>query len=267
MRRHLPLLIALTLLASQGLSVARTEGSSVIEGLRAMYFATGFPVDGTQINSNTTDVKFQVSFALPLFRSIGGRDGLDLKAGYTQRSVWNLYAESSPFKDNMYIPGLYLTVPADNGSLLCGIEHRSNGRADVFSRSVNYLFGEYSRSFPFGLTLMANARFGVGWYNETLTQDIFSRFYGYATFGAIYETGRFTALACTTPSFGDNIFNNTVELSFNPGRKDNPLYHIFIQYHHGYDECMCDCVYGSKPGHNLRFGILITPHGSSRLSM
>lgn len=245
---------------------ARSSAKVGIEGFRQMYLVSGIPVDGTPVNRNTADVKFQVSLALPLFANMGGVEGLDLKIGYTQKSVWFLYAPSCPFKDNTYIPGLYLNVPLKdkNGNLLCGIEHRSNGRGDDFSRSVNYVFGEYTHRFPFGLSICANARVGFGWYDENFTQDILNNFHGYVTVGALYERGSFSALASVIPTFGPFRLNHTVELSYRPWKSD--LYHFFVQYHHGYDECLSDCIYNNTPGYNIRFGILITAPGARRLS-
>lgn len=263
MKRIIRILLYLTLALSAAVPSSAKVG---IEGFRQMYIVTGIPVDGTSINRNTADVAFQLSFALGLANDMGGVEGLDLKVGYSQKSVWFLYAPSSPFKDNTYIPGIYLAVPTGdkNGNLLCGIEHRSNGRSDKLSRSVNYVFGEFSHSFTSGLTLCANARVGFGWYEDTLTQDIFNKFYGYATLGALYETGRFSALVSVNPTFGPFVLSHTVELAYRPWKSE--LFNVFIQYHHGYDECLADCVYGQVPGYNLRVGILITPPGVRRLS-
>lgn len=248
---------------------AAGDSLSFIRPLRSIYLTSGIPVDGTVVDKNTGDVKFQFSFAIPLWSSMGGINGLDLKIGYTQRSVWMLYAKSSPLKDNTYIPGVYLDVPFKTASdkLLCGVEHRSNGRDDNLSRSVNYIFGEYSHRFPFGLTLAANARFGIGWYDDYFTQAIFYNFYGYATVGALYENGRFSALASVTPVFAPFKLSTTAELSFRLARSERCPFHLFVQYHYGYDECMCDCVYGSNPPHYLRAGILISTGATSRLSM
>ena len=60
--------------------------------------------------------------------------------------------------------------------------------------------------------------------------------------------------------------SQATELSYRLGKEKDSIYHLFLQYHNGYDECMSDCVYGILPVQNLRFGILITPRGSSRLS-
>lgn len=247
---------------------AGSNGVSTIEALRPIYIATGIPVDGTAVSSTTSDVKFQLSFALPIVSDIAGVEGLDFKIGYTQRSVWFLYAKSSPFKDNIYIPGGYLDIPLKRGdSLMCGIEHRSNGRDDSFSRSVNYVFGEYSHRFPFGLTVQANARAGFGWYDDDLTEKIFSCFYGYLTLGGMYEAGRFSALLSITPVFGNPaIMNLTAEIAIRLGGK-NSMYNLFVQGHRGYDESMCDCIYGTMPPACLRFGVLITPGNCSRLSL
>lgn len=237
-----------------------------IEGFRSMYLTSGIPVDGTPVDRYSADVKFQISFAVPLWSNMGGVEGLNMKVGYTQKSVWRVYAPSSPFKDNTYEPGLYFDVPlkASGSNLLCGIEHRSNGRDDNLSRSVNFVFGEYTHTFPFGLSLYANARVGFGWYDETFTQDIFSRFFGYATVGAMYEIKGFSALVSMTPTFAPFHLGHTIELSYRPWKSE--LYHLFVQYHHGYDECFSDCVYNNVPGYNIRFGIMITAPGTRRLS-
>lgn len=249
-------------------ALAGGNSSRTIGALRPIYIATGIPIDGTTVDRTTSDVKFQVSFALPIASDIAGVEGLDFKIGYTQRSVWFLYAKSSPFKDNIYIPGGYLDIPLKNGdSLMCGIEHRSNGRDDSFSRSVNYVFGEYTHRFPFGLTVQANARAGFGWYDDDITEKMFSRFHGYLTLGAMYEAGRFSALLSATPVFGGPaVMNLTAEIAMRLGGEDS-MYNLFIQAHRGYDESMCDCIYGRIPPACLRFGLLITPGNCSRLSL
>lgn len=60
------------------------------------------------------------------------------------------------------------------------------------------------------------------------------------------------------------MLSHTVELAYRPWKSE--LFNVFIQYHHGYDECLADCVYGQVPGYNLRVGVLITPPGVRRLS-
>lgn len=143
-----------------------------------MYFIGGIPLDGP-VDKTTAGFKYRVSLAVPLWKDISGHEGMDLSFGYTQTSIWDLFDKSSPFRENDYSPGFYLSLPLGRDRMLFGLEHRSNGRpmrgtaGDVLSRSSNYLFGEYGAFFPSGLVLKANLRAGFGWYDEDFTQEIF----------------------------------------------------------------------------------------------
>ena len=114
-----------------------------IEMFRPLYIVSGIPVTEKPTLENA-DVKFQVSLELPLWRDMRG-SGIDLSVAYTQISVWNLYAPSSPFYDNAYIPGVFCRKVWNGAdglprhTALWGIEHRSNGRSDAYSRSINYV--------------------------------------------------------------------------------------------------------------------------------
>jgi outer membrane phospholipase A len=102
--------------------------------------------------------KFQLSFKYRIFlpndpRSRGLIDNLYF--GYTQFSIWDLQAPSSPFRDTNYRPSLYYFLP-DLGfandfisrmALATGLEHESNGQDGVASRSLNIAFVEPSISF------------------------------------------------------------------------------------------------------------------------
>jgi outer membrane phospholipase A len=102
--------------------------------------------------------KFQLSFKYRIFqpddpRSRGPIDNLYF--GYTQFSIWDLQAPSSPFRDTNYRPSLFYFLP-DLGmtnhsisrvSLATGLEHESNGQDGIKSRSLNIAFVEPSISF------------------------------------------------------------------------------------------------------------------------
>ncbi|HEY0863512.1 MAG TPA: phospholipase A [Lacunisphaera sp.] len=93
--------------------------------------------------------KFQFSFkyrvlgkTLPALRG--------LYAGYTQRSLWDIDAESSPFYDSSYMPELMYESQAvvDPGSeggfkmlgYQLGVRHESNGQQGPESRSLNIAY-------------------------------------------------------------------------------------------------------------------------------
>lgn len=94
--------------------------------------------------------KFQISFKYRLLRLDDGDDGSfthSVQAGYTQRSLWDIDANSSPFYDTSYMPELMLEslapMPAEgaSGITLLGTQlafkHESNGRDGSDSRSLN----------------------------------------------------------------------------------------------------------------------------------
>jgi len=68
--------------------------------------------------------------------------------GYTQTSSWNLSSDSSPFEDTSYQPEIFFLTDnlsarpgwLDGLFLQAGVQHESNGRADVDSRSTNYMY-------------------------------------------------------------------------------------------------------------------------------
>jgi outer membrane phospholipase A len=108
------------------------------------------------------DERFEGAFYAhePTYATLGGGEGLDAKFqisfklriwdhiffGYTQSSVWDLYKESSPFRDTSYRPSFFYYKPEiwgpENNSvgLAVGAEHESNGKAGAESRSINIAF-------------------------------------------------------------------------------------------------------------------------------
>ena len=254
-------------------AAAPKKKQAFIEMFRPLYLTSGFPVSQTPDRTNA-DVKFQLSLALPIWRDMGG-SGIDLLAGYTQISLWNLYAYSSPFYDNTYIPGLYARKRwTDAGgrpvrSLLWGYEHRSNGRDDTWSRSINYLLVSYTRSFDFGLHLQAAARLGQGFYGDVATWDIYSKFFGPLQLSAGYTTPDegWDFMVSVTPIVSRSIANVNVEAGRRIASRKAGNPYFFIQFHYGYDEAFRDCVYGSDPRAFVRFGVLVTPKGVMRTNL
>lgn len=99
------------------------------------------------------EAKFQLSFKYRLFGDSEGdpdRTRNSMHFGYTQRSLWAINANSSPFYDTSYMPEFfyeYLTpeTPGKAGrftflGLQTGYGHESNGRDGANSRSLNTVF-------------------------------------------------------------------------------------------------------------------------------
>jgi outer membrane phospholipase A len=109
-------------------------------------------------SGHDVSAKFQLSFKYRIFQPDDPRSrGLidNLYFGYTQFSIWDLQAPSSPFRDTNYRPSLFYFLP-DLGvtnsfisrmSLATGLEHESNGQDGAKSRSLNIAFVEPSVSF------------------------------------------------------------------------------------------------------------------------
>jgi len=107
-----------------------------------MFFAVG---DGSDANA-----KMQLSFKLRLYEPTDktSRDFVDnMYFGYTQPAFWDLSSYSKPFIDTNYKPSFFYFIPntdwrVDGNAvgLAAGIEHESNGKDDLESRSLDMLF-------------------------------------------------------------------------------------------------------------------------------
>lgn len=97
--------------------------------------------------------KFQLSFKYRL-RTFTSKDSesppSSVQLGYTQRSLWDLEGDSSPFYDTSYIPSLFFESFTSTSSaripgmtwmgFQTGYQHESNGQNAPASRSLNTLF-------------------------------------------------------------------------------------------------------------------------------
>lgn len=98
-------------------------------------------------------VKFQISFDYRLASYRWGKPGADkistLRVGYTQRSLWDIKGDSSPFYDSSYMPELAFNtdsvVPKQRSWFTwmgwrTGFLHESNGKDGADSRSMNTFY-------------------------------------------------------------------------------------------------------------------------------
>ncbi len=105
------------------------------------YFISGIPLN-KDINKNTADLKYQISFKHLLIRHNMPWKTY-LFATYTQKAFWNVYELSSPFQDINFNPAIGLGKPffdkeeKINGIATFMLNHNSNGRDSSSSRSWN----------------------------------------------------------------------------------------------------------------------------------
>jgi phospholipase A1 len=94
-----------------------------------------------------TEAKFQLSVKKPIIDNLF-RLNETVYFGYTHTSWWQLYEDSSPFRETNYKPEVFVTIPygkSDKTSLKgfkFGFLHESNGQKEPESRSWNRLYLE-----------------------------------------------------------------------------------------------------------------------------
>jgi len=125
------------------LSTAGNGSQSRISYFEPMFFGVG--------HNGDTSASLQLSFKYRLrmpddLRSKAFLDNLYF--AYTQNSIWDLTAESRPFRDTTYQPQLFYYL-ADTGwraswftrmGIAAGVGHESNGKGGDQSRGLNMLF-------------------------------------------------------------------------------------------------------------------------------
>lgn len=105
------------------------------------YLISGVPLN-QKISRETADIKYQISFKQLLTRKTLPLDSY-LFLTYTQTAFWTVYADSSPFEEINFNPGISLGKPVYNsknklvGMAFLNAQHESNGRDSIYSRSWN----------------------------------------------------------------------------------------------------------------------------------
>jgi phospholipase A1 len=93
-----------------------------------------------------TEIEFQISFLKNITYNLLGMDDV-ISFAYTQKSFWQAYSESAPFRETNYEPELFITIPTSYiinkkthiKALQFGFNHQSNGQDGYKSRSWNRL--------------------------------------------------------------------------------------------------------------------------------
>lgn len=216
------------------------------------YFATGVATN-QPISKNSSDVKFQLSVAMRLWNI---KNKVDILATYSQRSVWDIYQKSSPFRETAYNPGIWVAWRTnDKVRLLFGFEHESNGLGleNGNSRSLNYAtvacLYEPLENWRFG----ARAWYGYFFHDE----DIDQRYFHYrgvmqlwGTFHTRDERLQVTALVNPTVTF--TKYNAQIEASWRMAKRGDWIPSLFVQYSYGYGDTMIDY---NRRSSKIRIGI------------
>lgn len=222
-----------------------------------MYFVVG----------SRSTARFQFSFKYRLFDSgslpvewFAPLAGLHF--GYTQTSLWDLGADSAPFRDTSYRPSLFWQDAMPGQGLMPdllrgGYEHESNGKDGANSRSINTLFVQpvWSTEFGDGRSLIFAPKF-YGYLDKADNPDI-QRYRGYADWKLRYgrEDGVVALAQLRTGTSGKG--SAQLDLSW-PLRR--PLFartggFLHFQLFKGYGETLVD--YNLDRGTQVRIGFSI----------
>ena len=222
---------------------------------RDNYFITGAPTN-KRITKENADVKFQISIRQRLTKSVLPFNTF-LMLTYTQKSFWDMYDSSAPFRDNNFNPGLMLAKPiiSDNklkGMAYMALEHESNGKGGEESRSWNYLV--FSGAHFLNARISVQAKFWAGWLSSD-NKDLYNyRGIGILAFNYRTLDERFVLSAVLNPRKQVWKVNTQLEMSYKVTPKSNQ--YIFLQWFQGYAENLLEYNQYSSM---VRIGICIKP--------
>ena len=221
------------------------------------YFVFGPPV-GPKISKDNTNIKFQISIAQRLTKATLPW-GTYLYLFYTQKCFWNVLEDSMPMTDLNFNPGIGLTKPifvkdryVGKASLI--LEHESNGRDSIWSRSWNKV--SLAANIIVDRNLMVAGKVWIPIIDGENNRDILKYCGIYQTSVQLMSNNRKWCAAVTlVKRAGWNMnYNTIVELGYRFSTRMNQ--YIFLQYYNGYGEGLLDYkVWKSQ----LRIGILIKP--------
>jgi outer membrane phospholipase A len=211
-----------------------------------MYFADG------QNGDNLAKFSFSFKYRLHLPDDPRSRGFLDnLYFGYTQTAIWNLSADSTPFRDISFMPQLFYYVE-DTGwksalftrmGVAAGIGHESNGKAGETSRAINIAFVRPTWDFGDldGNHLTLSPKFYY-YLSRSGNEDI-ADYRGYVDFLVKYGSPDGWQLA-TTVRKGTKHWYGSVEsqLTYPLAKLIGSAWggYLFVSYFNGYGEDILD---------------------------
>ncbi|MFC1845292.1 phospholipase A [Thermodesulfobacteriota bacterium] len=217
---------------------------------------------GEDVDLNSTEVKFQVSFKFMLWEDIFKKNG-DLYFAYTQLAMWQLYNRdiSSPFRETNYEPEAFLAFDTawnvfglKNRFFLVGFSHQSNGREEPLSRSWNRIYANFILNRG-SLVLSVKPWFRIPEDAATDDNPNIEDYLGYGELRALYRTGdnTFGMMLRNNLKFDNN--RGAVQLDWSFPLPGTDRIKGFVQYFNGYGECLLD--YNASTS-RLGVGFLLT---------
>lgn len=221
------------------------------------YFIFG-PSIGPKATKENTNVKFQISVRQKLTKSTLPL-GSYLYLCYTQKVFWNVLEKSFPMTDLNFNPGIGLAKPIFKngkylGKIILQLEHESNGRDSIQSRSWNRL--SLGADALMSNNLLVHAKVWVPFVDGENNKDLL-KYVGIFQVGAELSSNdrRWKwSLVFAKRKTWKLDFNTIAEISWQFSRKAD--WNLFAQYYNGYGEGLLD--YNRFSSH-LRASIVIRP--------
>ncbi|MFH1216767.1 MAG: phospholipase A [Pseudomonadota bacterium] len=225
-------------------------------------------LDDSEIDN--TEIKFQVSFKVPLVRDLLGDDNGHLYAAYTMKSFWQAYNNdiSSPFRETNHEPELFFALRSNkkflgwnNPYILAGFSHQSNGRSGSDSRSWNRLYldfilekGDFALSIKPWYRLPESDKSYLGDPSGDDNPDI-SEYMGYGELTGAWAKWGHTVSILLRNNLRRHDNRGAVELGWSFPLSDEMPLRGYLQYFNGYGESLID--YNSSTN-RIGFGVLLT---------
>ena len=221
------------------------------------YFIFGPPL-GPKANKHNTNIKFQISVAQRLTNATLPW-GTYLYLFYSQKCFWNVLENSMPMTDLHFNPGIGLTKPLFVKNRYVGkvsliVEHESNGRDSIWSRSWNKV--SLAANIIIDPNLSVAGKVWIPIVDGENNRDIlrYSGIYQMSV-QAMSNNRKFSGALTLVKRKGWNLNYNTIlELAYRFSKQSNQFF--FLQYYNGYGEGLLDYkVWKSQ----VRLGIVIKP--------
>ncbi len=219
------------------------------------YFVSGTSLKKGGFTHKTSDVKFQIGFKQRL-KNVAFPLGIFPFLSYKQKSFWNVFEESAPFRETNYNPAIGLIKLFVKNKKITDIvwlsfEHESNGRNEENSRSWNFFSLTYLKPFGKKWQFLAKVWLPIGDLSDN--PDIIS-YRGYGSFGVNYKASENIFMDIhLQPAFKNKLTGFVkATASFKVSKNRNQF--LYIQYFGGYSE---DLINYNKNSSNIRVGIVL----------
>ena len=221
------------------------------------YFIFGGPINHKMTKHNS-DAKFQVSLQIRLTNNTLPWNSY-LYFYYTQKVFWSILEESLPMTDLNFNPGIGLAKPLYSdgryiGKLKLQIEHESNGKDSISSRSWNRISA--GANIIVDNTLMIHGKVWIPIIDGENNKDILD-------YCGIYQVGtqvmsenqKWTGSVTLVKRKGWKLnYNVIAEISYRFSKRSD--WSIFAQYYCGYGEGLLNY---NRHVSKIRAGIVIRP--------